>query len=120
MADDKKDSPLHLEHNGAPADLPSSTDLEQSSETASGFSFKALFIKKQNNDGFFREALDKYGYEGAISPEAEKKLVRKIDRIIIPLCVPSPSSLSFPLSVLLTPPTIEGKGPRPVRLVGRG
>ncbi|KAM0746975.1 MFS general substrate transporter [Meredithblackwellia eburnea MCA 4105] len=34
---------------------------------------------------FYEEALDKYGAEGAISPEAEKRLVRKLDWHVIPV-----------------------------------
>ncbi|KAJ7157616.1 major facilitator superfamily domain-containing protein [Mycena crocata] len=37
------------------------------------------------NSTFFEEALEKYGTEGSISPEAERKLIRKIiDTIILP------------------------------------
>jgi len=33
---------------------------------------------------FYQEALEKYGYDGAIDPEVEKKLVRKIDWLVLP------------------------------------
>ncbi|KIY44856.1 MFS general substrate transporter [Fistulina hepatica ATCC 64428] len=36
-------------------------------------------------DDFYAEALDKYGNDGAISPETEKKLVRTVDWRILPL-----------------------------------
>ncbi len=34
---------------------------------------------------FYKEAMEKYGAEGAIDSATEKKLVRKIDRLIIPI-----------------------------------
>ncbi|CAK5268117.1 unnamed protein product [Mycena citricolor] len=37
-----------------------------------------------SNDAFYDEALAKYGAEGAISPEAERRLVRKIDWVVLP------------------------------------
>ncbi|VDB93799.1 unnamed protein product [Peniophora sp. CBMAI 1063] len=41
--------------------------------------------KKQNLDGFYAEALAKYGHDGAITPEMEKRLVRRLDWIILPM-----------------------------------
>lgn len=40
---------------------------------------------KQLNAALYVEALEKYGQDGDIDPEVEKKLKRKIDRRIIPL-----------------------------------
>lgn len=80
--------PTHLEHSEpTPGDVvAANVDVEYSPEARSGFSFHALF-QKQSNEAFFREALDKYGHDGAIDPEAERRLVKKLDRTIIPLCV---------------------------------
>lgn len=65
--DDKKDgsaSAEHIENKNAPIDfLPQDVEPAAGPPAAEGFSFKALF-KKQSNEGFFREALDKYGHEG--------------------------------------------------------
>ncbi|THU92236.1 MFS general substrate transporter [Dendrothele bispora CBS 962.96] len=47
------------------------------------FSFKRLW-NRVPLDGFYAEALEKYGNEDAIEPEVERRLVRKIDRLIIP------------------------------------
>ncbi|KAG8853265.1 hypothetical protein FRB96_008349 [Tulasnella sp. 330] len=49
------------------------------------FSFKSLF-RKVDNQAFFTEALEKYGKDGSIDPVAEKRLVRKLDYLILP-CV---------------------------------
>lgn len=40
---------------------------------------------KQQNAALYAEALDKYGAEGAIDPDAERRLRRKIDFRIIPV-----------------------------------
>lgn len=47
------------------------------------YSLKRLFGKIDNTE-FVAEALRKYGKEGSIDPIEEKKLVRKIDWIILP------------------------------------
>lgn len=89
-------SPVHGAHSGGEAAEP----------TAAGFSFRRL-IDTSDNTKFFEEALDKvsiynihhvgldltavsrsqYGYDGAISPEAEKRLKRKLDCLILPMYV---------------------------------
>ena len=78
-ADEKKldTSAQHFEH--APQYEDNVADHQRS-----GFSFKALF-SRPDQTAFYQEALDKYGHEGAISPEAEKRLVRKLDWTIIPI-----------------------------------
>jgi len=48
---------------------------------------KQRFWNKQPLDGFYVEALNKYPDEESIDPFEEKKLVRKIDWIILPWCV---------------------------------
>jgi hypothetical protein len=40
---------------------------------------------RQLNAAMYEEALEKYGYDGAIDPAVEKKLVRKLDFRVIPL-----------------------------------
>lgn len=47
------------------------------------YSVKRLFGKIDNTE-FVAEALEKYGTEDSIDPIEEKKLVRKIDWIILP------------------------------------
>ncbi|KAM0787871.1 hypothetical protein ACM66B_003923 [Microbotryomycetes sp. NB124-2] len=51
--------------------------------TSSQFSWGALF-GRDDNKAFYDEALDMYGYEGSIDPAEERKLVRKIDWVILP------------------------------------
>ncbi|KAG9008332.1 hypothetical protein FRB94_013378 [Tulasnella sp. JGI-2019a] len=48
-----------------------------------GFSFRSIF-QKVDNQAFFAEALEKYGEDGSIDPEAERRLVRKLDFLILP------------------------------------
>ncbi|KAL7416059.1 major facilitator superfamily domain-containing protein [Mrakia frigida] len=81
MDDEKKidTSGQHFEHapNGEPA--IHETDLYRE-----GFSFRRVFHRPDNSK-FFQEALDKYGEDGSIDPEAERRLVRKLDWTIIPI-----------------------------------
>jgi len=86
--DDKKQPSLNpgaeiktLEHHHAP--IPGAGEEGKLAEAPRQLSWRALFTR-QDNSAFFAEALDKYGYDGAISPEQEKKLVRKIDCLILP------------------------------------
>lgn len=88
--DDKKQHPLApgaeiktLEHHHAPIPGAGSGEDYKLAEAPRQLSWKALFTR-QDNTAFFAEALDKYGYDGAISPEQEKRLVRKIDCLILP------------------------------------
>ncbi|KAJ7111904.1 major facilitator superfamily domain-containing protein [Mycena epipterygia] len=46
--------------------------------------WRQRFFGISRNSAFFEEALQKYGADGSISPEAEKKLRRKIDIVILP------------------------------------
>ncbi|KAG8992077.1 hypothetical protein FRB93_002508 [Tulasnella sp. JGI-2019a] len=48
-----------------------------------GFSFRSIF-QNVDNQAFFAEALEKYGEDGSIDPEAERRLVRKLDFLILP------------------------------------
>lgn len=51
---------------------------------ADGSTFSRMFRDKDHSS-FYEEALDTYGADGSIDPAAEKKLVRKIDLLILPL-----------------------------------
>lgn len=42
-----------------------------------------LFSKSDNAE-FYAEALDKYGFDGAVDKEVQKKLIRKVDYLVIP------------------------------------
>ncbi|KAL0066296.1 hypothetical protein AAF712_006727 [Marasmius tenuissimus] len=69
-------------------------ELEHGRTTSTGLSDDVLFGKhlfsrnrlwnRVPQDAFYAEALEKYGEEGLIDPEVEKRLVRKIDWIILP------------------------------------
>ncbi|KAK7443729.1 hypothetical protein VKT23_015511 [Stygiomarasmius scandens] len=48
-------------------------------------------------DQFYTEALERYGDEDAIEPVVEKRLVRKIDKLILPWCVYSTSEMIWRL-----------------------
>ncbi|THU93702.1 hypothetical protein K435DRAFT_779726 [Dendrothele bispora CBS 962.96] len=58
---------------------------------------KKLWIRASLNE-FYTEALDKYADENAINPEAERKLVRRTDRLMIPLKATYPSYACFSMS----------------------
>ena len=47
------------------------------------YSFQRVF-GKVDNTAFYEEALEKYGFDGAIDPADEKRVVRKIDWLILP------------------------------------
>ncbi|KAK4053252.1 DNA-directed DNA polymerase gamma mip1 [Microbotryomycetes sp. JL221] len=74
-----------LEHHHTP--LPRLKDNAEAEDnnrsTTSQFSWRALF-GRDDNKAFYEEALDKYGFEGAIDEAEEKRLVRKIDWIVLP------------------------------------
>ncbi|WWD20820.1 hypothetical protein CI109_105297 [Kwoniella shandongensis] len=57
---------------------------EQATDKPTGPLTPAERIKQQHAD-LYVEALEKYGYDGAIEPQAEKALKRKLDRRILPL-----------------------------------
>ncbi|KAI5478369.1 hypothetical protein MNV49_005220 [Pseudohyphozyma bogoriensis] len=59
--------------------------LEGVHQSSEGFSIRRHLFAKVDNSAFFQEALATYGKDGDITPEAEKKLLRKIDWIILPL-----------------------------------
>ena len=48
---------------------------------------RARLWNREPLDDFYAEALEKYGTDDAISEEQEKKLRRKIDYTILPVCV---------------------------------
>ncbi|ORY88561.1 major facilitator superfamily domain-containing protein [Leucosporidium creatinivorum] len=88
--DDKKQPPLApgaeiktLEHHHAPVPGVKEGGEGKVTDAPRQLSWRALFTR-QDNTAFFAEALDKYGYDGAISPEQEKRLVRKIDCLVLP------------------------------------
>lgn len=62
--------------------------IDQSVEAAEGtakfWSLKRLVSKVEPRD-FIEEALAKYGHTGAIPPDEEKRIKRKLDCIILPL-----------------------------------
>lgn len=100
MDDEKKidTSGQHFEHapNGEPA-------IHETDMFREGLSFRRVFHRPDNSK-FFQEALDKYGEDGSIDPEAERRLVRKLDWTIIPVRRARFSSHPLPcvgLSVLL-------------------
>jgi hypothetical protein len=62
----KPSSPCDVDHIEMENNLPSSTWL------------------KTNDPEFYQEALEKYGFDGSIDPEVERKLVRKIDWLVLP------------------------------------
>ncbi|KAK1231924.1 hypothetical protein PQX77_004943 [Marasmius sp. AFHP31] len=69
-------------------------ELEHGRTTSTALSDDVLFGKhffsrnrlwnRVPQDAFYAEALEKYGEEGLVDPEVEKRLVRKIDWIILP------------------------------------
>lgn len=58
------------------------------------YSFQRMF-GRIDNTSFFAEALAKYGSDGSIDPEVERKLVQKLDWIILPWYARQRSILKF-------------------------
>ena len=74
-AQDQKDIvPAHAER--PLEDIELSTGMEQKN--------LPVHIKQLHAD-LYIEALERYGQDGTIDPAAEKKLKRKLDRIILPI-----------------------------------
>lgn len=69
-----KDTPIQNEHEEDDIDLD---DAKNPRPAVVGFTGKHAEL--------YAEALEKYGVEGSIPAEAEKRLKRKIDRRILPL-----------------------------------
>ncbi|KAH8828016.1 major facilitator superfamily domain-containing protein [Flagelloscypha sp. PMI_526] len=53
--------------------------------SAKEFTWLQAILARGENDEFYREALDKYGDDAAADPGREKRLVRKVDMIILPI-----------------------------------
>ena len=63
----------HIEHDEGRI----SEDIKRGEQVVAGFTGK--------HADMYAEALAKYGAEGSISPEAEKRLKRKLDMKLLPL-----------------------------------
>jgi len=107
MVDEKKidTSTQHFEHSLSEEPTVPTQETEKYRD---GFSLRRIF-HRPNNNAFFQEALDKYGEDGAISPEAERRLVKKLDWTIIPVnslsgFLPSGSSAPRLIFFLPSPP----------------
>lgn len=71
-----------LEHHHAPVPGAGAENGVEA-EAPRQLSLRTLFTNRDMT-AFYQEALDKYGYDGAITAEQEKRLVRKIDCLILP------------------------------------
>lgn len=79
MDDEKKIDPTYHQENSPPSLHEDALETHRE-----GFSFRRLF-HNPDHTAFYQEALDKYGEDGSIDPEVERKLVRTLDWTVIPI-----------------------------------